>query len=360
MRKTGLVLLLLIGALHATAEEQAYRSNPAGMLLERIPGWRRDEFEWVAGIETSAGREVRRLYAEGKESRRWETSWGEVGSPREEREFASGRLAAVRVYDPSGSIMTEESYRDGALSEKTVFTYAGSRLSRVRTTGPDGVFLHGEEYLFTTRGALRGVMRTLADGQSMQSRFFAGSSGLAEERNTVGEALFIARYDTRGRVVERERRDAQGLASREDFLFRLESNTLESSEETLPREGKLARRRYDEQGLLAVETVTGAEGAVERIEYSRDPDGRVTVKRRQSAAGVEQWVYSYDAGGDLATEELLVKGSRQRLTVYTDAGRVEQMYADGEMFLKVTWEGERRVKEEVYEGGVLVRERPIE
>ncbi|MCX7039333.1 MAG: hypothetical protein NT005_09415 [Spirochaetes bacterium] len=360
MRKTGIILFLLLGALPAFSEELFYRSNGAGMLLERIADWRRDEFEWVAGAEKSVGREVRRLYAQGKESRRWETSWGEEGSPREEREFASGRLAARRVYDPSGSILTEESFRDGALLEKAIFTYAGSRLSRVRTTGPDGSLLHAEEYLYAASGALRGVRRTLADGQTRQSRFFAGSSGLAEERNTVGDALFVARYDTRGRAVERERRDAQGLASREDFVFRLESNTLESSAETLPREGKLARRRYDDKGLLAVETVTGPGSAVERNEYSRDEEGRATVKRRQSAAGIEQWAYSYDADGDLATEEYVVKGSREKLTVYTDGGRVEQMYAEGELFLKVTWEGERRVKEEVYEGGVLVRERPIE
>jgi hypothetical protein len=360
MSRTGAILFLLLGALPALSEELFYRSNSAGMLLERIAGWRRDEFEWVAGVEKSAGREVRRLYAQGEESRRWETSLGEESSPSEEREFASGRLAGRRVYDPSGSILTEESYRDGALLERTVFTHAGSRLTRARTTGPDGSLLHAEEYLYASRGTLRGVMRTLSDGRTSQSRFFAGFSGLAEERNTAGDALFIARYDTRGRVVERERRDAQGLASREDFVFRLESNTLESSAETLPRVGKVARRRYDDKGLLAVEVVTGPGSAVERIEYRRDEEGRATAKRRQSAAGIEQWAYSYDAHGDLATEEYALKGSREKLTVYTEAGRVEEMYAEGELFLKVTWEGESRVKEEVYEGGVLVRVRPIE
>lgn len=360
MRKKGVILFLLLCALPAFSEELFYRSNAAGMLLERIAGWRRDEFEWVAGVEKSAGREVRRLYARGKESRRWETSRGGEGSPREEREFASGRLAVRRVYDPSGSILTEESFRAGALLEKTVFTYAGSRLSRVRTTGPDGSLLRTEEYLYAASGALRWVRRTMADGQTRQSRFFAGTSGLAEERNTAGDVLFVARYDTRGRVVQRERRDAQGLASREDFVFRITSNTLESSTETLPRQGKIARRQYDDKGLLAVEAVTGPGNAVERIEYSRDEEGRATTKRRQSRAGIEQWVYSYEANGDLAREEYLSRGSREKLTLYTGGGRVEQMYAEGELFLTVTWEGEKRVKEQVYEGGVLVRERPIE
>lgn len=360
MRRHGLILFLLLGSLPVVGEELYYRSNAAGMLLERIAAWRRDEFEWVAGVEKSAGVEVRRLYAQGKESRRWETSGGKKGPAREEREFASGSLASRRLYDPTGSILSEESFRDGALLEKSIFTYSGSRLSRVRATGSDGSPLYTEEYLYATGGALREVRRAYAKGEARQSRFFAGSSGLAEERNTVGSAIAIARYDARGRVVQRERRDAEGLASREDFLFHPDSDALASSTENLPRERRLIRRQYDDKGLLAVEKVAGPGNAAERIEYSRDENGRATSKRRQSAAGLEEWAYSYDAKGRLAREEYQRRGSREKVTTYTAGGRVEEMYSEGELFLKVTWEGERRVKEEVVEAGAAVRERLLE
>jgi antitoxin component YwqK of YwqJK toxin-antitoxin module len=360
MRRSGLILFLLLCSLPIACEEFYYRSNAAGMLLERIAAWRRDEFEWVAGVEKSAGAEVRRLYAQGKESQRWEISAGGKGAAREERDFASGSLAARRLYDPTGSILSEETFRDGALLEKSVFTYSGPRLSRVRATGSDGSPLYTEEYLYATSGALREVRRAYAEGEIRQSRFFAGSSGLAEERNTVGSATAIARYDARGRVVQRERRDSDGLASREEFVFHPGSDALASSTENLPREKRLIRRQYDDKGLLAVETAAGPGNAKERVEYSRDENGRATSKRRQSAAGLEGWEYSYDANGHLAGEVYLLKGSRQKVTTYTAGGRVEEMYAEGELFLKVTWEGERRVKEEVFEAGAAVRERLLE
>jgi hypothetical protein len=361
MRIGGVILCMLVVCLPLAAEELLYRSNEAGVLLEPIPGWRRDEYDWVAIVRQEGPSLVRRLYERGKESRRWESSPVEGGERREERDFLAEALVSRRVYAADGAMVSEESYRDGALIEKSVSSYAGSRLLRTRTVGPDGKELHSEEYLYTRSGRLREVRRVSVDGQAGDSRFFSGSSGLAQERNAVGSALFIARYDTRGHVVSRERREADELVSREDFIFRPDSDALLSSVERLPREGRTSRRQYDEKGRLLLENVSGPGNTSERIDYIWDENDRASAKKRHSAAGLEEWAYRYDAEGGLVREDYSRRGALEKVTLYSGKNsRVEELYADGEMFLRVSWEGERRVKEEVFEQGTLVRERILE
>ena len=360
MKLVGLILAALAVCLTAAAEESFYRSNEAGMLLERIPSWRRDEFAWVAGVLQEGPASVRRLYERGQESRRWEAAPTDGGARREESEFIGETLIARRRFDPGGAILTEESYRGGTLEEKSVFTYAGSRLLRIRSTGPDGSLLRTDEYLYAGNGRLREVRRLTAGGQASDSRFFAGSGGLAGERHLAGGALFIARYDAKGRVVSRERRVADATAAREDFIYRADSNALLSSTQTLAREGRVTRRQYDGKGRLLVETVSGPGSASERTEYRWDDSDRATSRVRQGRAGLEEWAYGYDAEGTLLREEYRRGGALEKVTVFLGNNtRVEELYAEAELFLKVTWEGERRVKEEVFENRRPVRERTL-
>lgn len=360
MRIGRVILCMLAVGLPLAAEEFLYRSSEAGVLLEPIADWRRDEYDWVAVVRQEGSSLVRRLFERGKERRRWESSPVEGGERREEREFLAEVLVSRRLYAADGAMMSEERYRDGALLEKSVSSYSGSRLLRTRTVGPDGKELHSEEYLYARSGRLREVRRVSAEGQA-DSRFFSGSTGLAQERNTVGRALFISRYDTRGRVVSRERREADELVSVEDFVFRPDSDALLSSVERLPREGRTSRRQYDEKGRLVLESVSGPGNATESIDYIWDGNDRASAKRRHSEAGLEEWAYGYDAEGKIAREEYSRRGALEKVTLYSGtSSRVEELYADGEMFLRVSWEGERRVKEEVFEQGIPVRERTLE
>ena len=350
--------LLLLSVFPVFGNELFYRSNGIGMLLERIEPYRRDESQWVVGILAKGRSEVRRLYDKGREERRWEISWTGNGTQKVERELANGVLAVRRVYDAGGDLLQEEQYEAGVMAEKSVFTYAGSRLSRLRILAPDGKVISMEQYLYATSGTLREVRRMGANGDARLSAYVVGPAGVSNERTTAGDELFIARYDTRGRVASRETQRGDQTVSREDFTFRPDSDHLLSSLKKLPAEGRLIDRRYDEAGKLVSETTRAGGTVVEEIAYARDADGRMTGKTRRTAEGRETWKYTLGADGEAAREEYFRRGSLEKITIYGEGKlRTEELYRDEELFLRVFFDAGTRLREEVYEGEKLLRER---
>ena len=152
MRLAALLCAALAAALPAAAQQLFYRSNDAGMLLERIPSWRRDEYDLVAGESDEGASRVRVLYEKGRETRRWITTTLPGDSGREEREVIGGRTVARRLFDVRGALLVDERWKDGALFEKSSLTWEGGRLVRVSTAGPGGAPRHQEEYLYARDG----------------------------------------------------------------------------------------------------------------------------------------------------------------------------------------------------------------
>ncbi len=365
-RTLSLLVVLLLSALPLSAAPAFYRSNDFGMQLEPLPPWRRSEFTWTLEVTTKPNGELRRLLSDGKEVRRWEISRG-ADSRREERELESGVLVARRVYSPGGDLVEEDRYEKGSLSQKSFFTYASSRLVRVRVVAADGSLVYTDDYLYTSRGSLREVRRASGKGATRVSWFVEGRSGIAEEREQSGDDLYIARYDTHGRVVERETRAGKELVSREDFTYRADTGhpggqaLLLSSVEKRPASGRTILRAYDADGRLQTETVSEGDKVIEETGYTRDDKGRVTRKLRRSSAGLEEWRYALDDKGKTTREEFFRRGSLEKITLYgPNDSRTEELYQGGALFLKVSYEGERRIREEVYVDGKLVRQRTFE
>jgi antitoxin component YwqK of YwqJK toxin-antitoxin module len=355
--------LLLLAAFLALShglfgQEIFYKSNDFGMALLPIEKYHRDESRWIMGIQSKGDGEVRRLYDKGKEVHRWEVSWTQKPRQKVERELAAGVLTARRVWDATGNLLQEEQYGEGKLTQKTLFTYSGTRLMRKRALAADGSLQYTEEYLYSLRGALREVRRTGEQDKGRGSAFVFGPSGVSEERDTTGQVQFVTRYDTDGRVTNQERREAGKTVSREDFVYRPDSRLLVSSSERLPADGKLIRRAHDEKGRVVTETTLAGDSVVEETRYARNDAGNVTAKTRKSSRGQEAWKYSLDADGKVAREEYFIRGSLEKVTIHGEGKqRAEELYKNGEMFLKVYYDGDTKLREEVYAGGVLLRER---
>jgi antitoxin component YwqK of YwqJK toxin-antitoxin module len=362
MRKSRrLLLLFILTASASSAADVYYRSNELGMPLERIPAFRRHESVWVLGVERSGDREVRRLYQEGTEARRWDTGPLEGGVKREEREIIAGDLAAYRVYTNAGDMLLEELYENGTVTQRSVFTYSNTRLVAQRVQSADGSVASTTEYVYSTKGGLRAVRRTAAGGDSAASIFVSGAPGIAEERNSVGDSLFVSRFDARGRRINAERRKADERTLREDFVFQQGSDRLATSAETRPLEGKSIARSYDDKGFLASESVQIGEKVVERTDLTVDDQGKIMDKTRRSADGFEEWRYAWGPDGKKEREEYRRRGMLEKITTFVSvSARTEELYNDGELFLKVYFEGDRRVREELYRNGALLRERKFE
>jgi antitoxin component YwqK of YwqJK toxin-antitoxin module len=360
VRARACALLFLLAAAPLLVAASTFRSNDFGMQLEPVQPWQRDSLTWVLEVQEKPNGEVRRLLRDGKEVRRWETSFAADGR-REEREVADGKLAARRLYSSNGSLLEEDQYRKGKLAQKSLFTYASSRVARVRVLSADGTLLYNKDYFYTSRGSLREVRETGGkEGAelSRDSAFVAGSSGPSEEWNRNGEDLFISRFDGRGRTIEREHRTDKELVSREDFTYQKDSDNLLSSVEKLPGEGKVVTRAYDSGGRLRTESVTAGGKVVQEISYVRDSKGRVLRKLQRDAEGLAEWRYTLDQAGKTTEEEYYRRGALEKETLYTgDDTRTEQLYQAGSLFMKVYYAGDRRVREEVYVDGKVVRER---
>ena len=231
----------------------------------------------------------------------------------------------------------------------------------MKVVAADGTVLYTQEYLYTSRGSLREVRRTGGKDGPLVSYFDGGRFGLSEERNRVDGEIFVARYDSRGRVIERERREGEKLTSREDFVYREDTDNLQSSVEKLPDTGRTITRAYDSQGKLQTETVTKGGNEVRETRYTRDDKGRVVRETRRTSAGLEERRYIRDADGKTTREELYRRGSLEKVTLYgKDDLRTEEMYQGGALFLKVFFNGQQRLREEVYADGKLVRQRSFD
>jgi hypothetical protein len=355
----ALIAVLLLAPPGGSGEDRFYRSNDFGMLLARIAAYQKGDTRWVLQIRRSGSDEVRRLFDKGVEVKTWEITWNKEHTERVEREKAHDVLAARRVYDAAGSLLQDEEYTAGALSTKTLFTYAGGRLARTRTlAGADGQPVSSEAYLYASSGGLREVKRTAVQGESMVSSAVTSGAGLSEERSTMGASLFVERYDARGRVVSRERREDGAAVSTEDFSYDPATGTLVSSEEKLPLEHAQVARLYDGEGRLSRETRSVNGSPQLTVGYERDAKGNVTMKTSRGATGSESWKYAYTEKGDRSREEYYQKGILVKVTIPGEGKlRAEELYQDGEIFLKVYYDGDTRLREEVYLHGVLQRER---
>jgi antitoxin component YwqK of YwqJK toxin-antitoxin module len=360
-RATILLLIALAAVTRVDADRALFSSNALGMPLQKIAPFRRDEFPYVLEIETGVAREVRRLYQDGKETHRWESSFTPEGVKKEEREIEGGVLTARRLYGATGDIQSEETYAEGKLAGKSLFEYAGGRLSTVKVLAADGALLSTESYLTSSKGFLRQVRRQNSDGSSSASAYVAGSEGVSEERDRVGEITYVTRFDKKGRMVNEDQLKDEDLVSRVQFVYRADSRVLLSSTEQRPSEKSLIERSYDEKGLLVNEKHSIGGAPTEEIDNVWDSEGHNTAKRRRSAAGIEEWVSTYGTTGELSEERYFLRGSHVKTVVYTAKDeRYEELYQDGVMFLRIYYTGDKKTKEEVYQGGKLLRERSFE
>ena len=95
--------------------------------------------------------------------------------------------------------------------------------------------------------------------------------------------------------------------------------------------------------------------------YTRNDQGALTARSRRSPRGMELWKYSLDGKGKVTREEYFLLGSLQKVTVHGEGKlRTEEIYKDEELYLKVYFDGDTRIKEEVYSGGKLLRERKVD
>ena len=358
MTKLLITLAFVLAVRPASAQDRYYRSNEMGMLLAPVAAALKDDSRFVARVTRDGPNEDERLYDNGKEIHRWQTIWNADHSQRVELESQNGSLAARRVFDATDALLAEDRYSAGELASRIIFAYVAGQLVTRRELDPRGKETARDTYVYADNGSLREARRSTPDGATDTASVVSGWSGLAELRSVDDGRVVAERFDTGGRLLQRRRENAAGVKTVEEFEYDPKSGTLVSSRQSAS-DGPVVDRRYDAAGLLLQETTTLKGRTTETVDYRRDEKGRVIAKTRRGSAGIETWYDTYDDAGARAREEYFARGVRVKVTLYgEDRKRTEELYRrDGELFLKVFFDGDQRRREEVYADGELVHAR---
>ena len=115
--------------------------------------------------------------------------------------------------------------------------------------------------------------------------------------------------------------------------------------------------QYDGDGRLAARTDTPAKGQILKTEYRYGDSGLLVEELARQGGHRSSKAYEYGEDGKVSREETSRDGELLLAVDYIENGRVEELYEDGSVFVKATYIGGRKVKDEFYLDGVPFRTR---
>ncbi len=326
-------------------------SNEIGMALEEIGWFRKDEYPYVLEVEGRAREEIRTLFFEEEKVKRWE-----IG-PNEERDYEKGRLKSVRRFDGSGRIEEEWQYEEDSLVSKTVFHYTNGRLGYTESFAGDGNLLFRDDYILSSKGELKEVNRTRLSGETQRLSLTIHYGRLYEEHHTNGEKEFIYRLDESGKLISEEIWQDDRLFEREQIQY--SEGRPVSAEVINYNNGEKIRKYFDEEGRLLREVLEGEGTGKEETLYIRNEEGQHIKTVRKSDKGIEKWLFYYDQEGRKVQEEYFLRGILGKRTLYQpeEEIRIEELFRNKELFMRVTYRNDKKLKEEFLIEGSVIRVR---
>lgn len=339
-----LVLFFLGGPLFG--EETVFRSNEIGMTIEKISDFRRDEFEFVLVVEDNGeedGEEqVRTLYRNGEEFKRWVTS----SLPKQRRvvrRYEEGVLTRETVYR-LGRTLEERFYTEERIAEIHSYNYDENGLRSIEVVDGEEETLYTLYYVRTGSGRLKQVEKRTPEGTSIVSRYNYSKGSLIGEWHGKEEVGEYFRFSDDGYIISSEEWEGVDLVwvkqYREDVAGSRKS--IAKNYKT----GVTTYVSYDEQDRVIYEKAVKDEKLIEEINYMYE-DGNQVLKRVRTPGLWEVWTYRYDESDELEEERYLRNGELVKVTVVTGEDRYyEDIYRRGEPFLRVYYEDDVKTSEE--------------
>ena len=105
--------------------------------------------------------------------------------------------------------------------------------------------------------------------------------------------------------------------------------------------------------LRRVESRGGADEL--RVEYRYDEAGRLVEERSRGGPGLVLRLLSYGESGELVRAETRIGGVVSESIAYEGETKIVESYHEGELFVRASYAGGRKLREEFFEEGVPVR-----
>ncbi|MFP4363763.1 MAG: hypothetical protein ACLFR1_07815 [Spirochaetia bacterium] len=350
---TPILVIALVLVTPVFSETRYYESNSLGQPLRAIPRIRLNEFEYTVEIETSDAEAQRTitLYESGVITKTWIQTLDE-DSVLAEEEY-EGELVSIREYGPEGQLLQEENYEQDELSYTLLYSYEDGVRNSAVYTDSEGEIIYREEYAYTPSGQILQVLRTYQDGTTRRSRYSYAGASLLSEWQQEDSSAFLKRYNSDGTIRSITSYVENEIRSVERFYY--EEHTLVSSYYQDRETEQEIERLYDSNEQIIREVINTSPECIIEYEYSDD----LLIRKTQVCGNTrEEWIYEYDSEDELSQESYVLNGELQSVTHITgESTYYEEIFREEEAFLRVYYENDVRVKEEVIRNGEVVRER---
>jgi hypothetical protein len=270
--------------------------------------------------------------------------------------YRGDALVEERSYDAGGAILEERSFGPDSLPIETrSYIREDGRLKKVEARDASGVIVGASDYHYDRNGRLLSVS---ADGSLGDGAAGMVSAGGAPQGSWTenGETTVVLGYDESGRVVALQTIKGGKALSIERRSYG-EDGTLSSVATEDKASGSSFELRYDAKGRPTQRRDIPAKGSELKTQYSYDEAGRVVEELRRAGSHATSIRSSYAVDGSLARVETRRDGELLLVVSYVENGRVEELYEGGSPFVRASYIGGRKVKDEFFSDGVLTRSR---
>jgi antitoxin component YwqK of YwqJK toxin-antitoxin module len=265
-------------------------------------------------------------------------------------------LVEERSFDAGGAILEERSFGPDSLPIETrSYVREDGRLAKVEARDASGVIVGASAYHYDRNGRLLNVSAEGSMGEGAAGMVSAGGAPQGSWTE-AGDTTVVLGYDESGRVVALQTMKGGKAVSVERRSYG-EGGTLSSVATEDKASGSSSELSYDEKGRPVQRRELPAKGNEIRTQYGYDEAGRLIEERRRSGTQVTSIRSSYADDGSLSRVETRRNGELLLAVTYIENGRVEELYEGGELFVKASYIGGRKVKDEFYSDGVLTRSR---
>jgi YD repeat-containing protein len=269
--------------------------------------------------------------------------------------YRDGVLVEERSYDLRGALLEEKAFSPDSLPIETkAYVRVGGRLLRVEDRDSSGVVIGSMAYYYDSNGRLLGM--------TAEGSLGSGSAGMISSEDgpqgswIKGSSTTVLAYDEAGRaIVIQTMQDGKALSVEKRRYG--EKGVIASTLIQDAASGSSTELLYDEKGRQSQRRDTIKDKPEIKTVYRYDARGRLVEEERNQGSHSRLMTSSYAEDGSLARVETRLDGKLVLAVDYVENGRVEELYDEGLLFVKATYAGERKVKDEFYDDGSLLRTR---
>lgn len=332
-----------------------YASDSLGMAHEPVSG--PGDAPWTLELAGLGASHRTTLYKEGVALRTTVRDYGSTGNIRREAVEEEGLLVEESVFDDDGRPLTARRFLVDGRVEETSYVYIDGRLLSRKTSVGDAI-IETMDYLYAPDGRL--VSAKASSGAFQGSG--KSASGVSSMWRKGPDGLELRLYDAAGRLAAVRIYDGTVLKSDETRTWA--GDVLEHSE-LVANDGTKTSTTYAVTGAAAgsILSITVERGGTTLSSDRRSYDDAGRVLRMETETGGRRAVteYAYDEKGMLSVEKRFIDPGQLLVIRHESSNdKVEETYREDILIARVSYRDGRRVKEELYKDGAVIRTRTFE